>query len=181
MICENCKSPLHYRDKYCNICGEKIDKSIYDEEYNKTIWGKFDKFSDWWETASLKKFTDNFIVKIIVLVAVFLCAYLGISHKYNSIMILENDYKIEYNQTLDEYYIRTHKEEALLNFHIPKRTEKILIKEFDEKTSINEKSILAENEEAKSIIIKKSDLKYISVEAITKDKVIDCIKVYITE
>ena len=36
MICEKCNSKLHYGDKFCNVCGEKIDTTGYEKEYNKT-------------------------------------------------------------------------------------------------------------------------------------------------
>ena len=181
MKCQKCDAALHYGDKFCNECGEKIEKKAYDEDYKKTIWGKFDKLSDWWETLTLKKFLDNWITKIIILLVVLAWGFFDAYTDLTNIKFLESEnYKIEYNKQLDEYYIRTQEEEFSLNLYIPKHAAKITVTEYNGE-EVNTRDILSEKISKDSIIVKKGNFDYMTISSVKGDKITDTVKVYVTE
>ena len=163
MKCLKCESPLTYGDKFCNICGEKIEKRVYEEDYKKTIWGKIDKFTDWYDTLLFKKITDSIIFKIVILV-----------------LEIEN-YTAEYNKKSDEYYIYTNDEEVILNVYVPGYTENVKVKEFLENDIKNEREITSVQGSSGLIAVKKGDFDYIIIDTLRNEKVTDSVKLYITE
>lgn len=54
-----------------------------------------------------------------------------------SFKIKENDnYKVEYNEKLDEYYIYSKKESAALDLYIPNSVDSLIVKRFDGKDNL---------------------------------------------
>lgn len=177
MKCVKCESALHYGDKYCNVCGEKIEKNAYNEDYAKTIWGKFDKLSDKWETFTLKKFIDNWITKVLILLVVLAWGFFDAYTDYTNIKFLESEsYRIEYNKKTDEYYIRTQDNEVSLNLYIPKHAEKVTVTEYKGEEKIT-KDLFPED----SVKVKKNDFDYMLISSVRGEKVTDIVKIYVTE
>ncbi len=182
MICEKCSSQLHYGDKFCNICGEKIDKSAYEADYNKTVWGIIDKGTDWYETIFLKKITGNWIFKVLLLLIIAAWGFLDAYTDFTSIKILESEsYSIEYNKRLDEYYIRTSEEEININLYIPGYTDNIKVKEFTADEVTEEKDMTPEEYKDIPITVKKNSFEYLTVDSIKNDKISDNIKIYVMD
>ncbi len=183
MICEKCSSKLHYGDKFCNTCGEKIDVAGYDKDYDKTVWGFIDKVNDCFDIILLKKITDNWIFKILLLLAIATWGFFDTYTDVASIRILESEsYRVEYNKKLDEYYIRTSADEVDLNLYIPKRTDKIKFKEVNGNQTVTEEDMTPdEYMEKKKALIKKNSFEYLTVDAVKNDKISDSIKIYITD
>ena len=181
MNCVKCNSELHYGDKFCNKCGEKVEKGIYDEAYKKTIWGKLDKANDVWQTMTLKKFIDHWITKSIILLAVLVWGFFDAYTSLANIQFLESqDYKIEYNKQLDEYYIRTDEEVVDLNLYIPRASERIEITEYkDGEKSIRE--MLPEEYKENAVRVKKDEFDYVTISSMRKDKATDTVKLYVVE
>lgn len=182
MKCIKCESSLHYGDKYCNTCGEKIEKGIYDEDYAKTIWGIIDKISDWWETFTFKKFIDNWVVKVIVLLFVLVWGFFDAYTNLTNIKFLESEnYKVEYNKTADEYYIRTNEKEVDLNLYIPKHSEKITITEYNGANVVSSKDMLPQDYKGHPVKVKNNGSVCVTISSVINEIITDTVKFYVTE
>ncbi len=181
MKCLKCDSPLHYGDKFCNECGDKIEKGAYEVDYAKTIWGKLDKISDKLETFTLKKFVDSWITKTVILLLVLAVGFFDAYTDLTNIKFLESEsYIIEYNKKADEYYIRTEEQELDLNLYIPKHSEKITITEYKADTT-QMRDVLPEEYSKKAIKVKKNEFDYITISSVRGEKITDTVKIYVTE
>ena len=172
MKCKTCESDLHYGDKFCNICGNKVESGAYDEDYAKTIWGKFDKISDWWEKFTLKKFLDNWITKIVILLLVLGWGFFDAYTDLTNIKFLDSEvYAIEYNKKADEYYIRTNDDSVDLNLYIPRYSDKITITEYEGEESVGTRDMLPEEYKEKAITVKKNEFDYITISSVKGEKI----------
>lgn len=182
MKCEKCGAPLRYKDKYCNVCGEKASNEKYDEFYEKTLWGVLDKINDDWETLSFKKLVDNWVVKLLVLAAVLIWGFFDSYTGLTNIRFLSSEtYQVEYNKLDDEYYIRTDRKEVNLNLYIPRYTEKISIKEYTDESVGKEREMLSKEYENTPIRVKKGKFDYLTISSVRGEKTTDCVKVYIID
>lgn len=182
MKCKKCEFPLHYGDKYCNTCGEKIEKGAYEEDYAKTVWGKFDKLSDWWETFTFKKFIDNWVVKVIILLLVLVWGIFDAYTDLTNIKFLQSDYyRIEYNKKADEYYIRTSEKEVDLNLYIPRHSEKITITEYEGENAVSSKDMLPEDYKEHPVKVKNNESVCVTIFSVRDEKITDTVKFYVTE
>ena len=182
MKCAICESQLHYGDKFCNNCGEKVAKGAYEEDYTKTIWGKVDKVSDWWETLTFKKFLGHWITKTVILLLVLAWGIFDAYTDLTNIKFLESEsYKIEYNKDLDEYYIRTDAESVSLNLYIPRHCEKIMIEEYDGEEIVNTREMLYAEYKENAVMVEKNKADYITISSVKGEKVTDLVKFYVTE
>ncbi len=120
MLCEKCMTNNGYGAHYCSECGEKFSQQVREQEYRRTIWGKFQRAEDAFNKLTLKKVTDHILFQIFVLLLV-----LGIGlfkfYSYGSqLRVLPNDsYQISYNETADEYYVATTGSEVKLSLYVP--------------------------------------------------------------
>lgn len=182
MKCTKCKTELHYGDKFCNSCGEKIEKGAYEQDYKKTIWGKVDKLSDWWETFTLKKFIDNWVVKTGILLLVLLWGFFDAYTDLTNIKFLESEnYTVQYNKTEDEYYIRTSEKEVDLNLYIPRHSEKITITEYNGENAVSSKDMLAKDYKAHPVKVKNNASVFVTISSVRNEKITDTVKFYVTE
>lgn len=182
MTCEKCNSPLNYGESYCNTCGEKASKSIYEDRYNHSLWGKLDKAKDVYDTLFLKKITDSIICKIIVLLALLAFVVFKILTNSFSISFAESgNYTVQYNKELDEYYILTKEDEVYLNLNIPKLTDRIKLSEFTGESPSDEKAISTEQFVKEGVCVKKGSFDYLLIEAVSKDKSLDTVKVLVAD
>ena len=117
MKCEKCSASLKYGAKYCTLCGEKISSEALQSEYKHTLWGKLQTAEDWYSKLSFKKFTGHILVKIVVLVAILAYGGYQLWLGGSDIKILAGDeYRVAYNETLDEFYIQTEKNETITGY-----------------------------------------------------------------
>lgn len=182
MKCEKCNNQLHYGDKFCNTCGEKIPANFYEEDYKHTIWGFFDSLSEKWDKLFLKKITDHIIFKIVVVALILLGGFFEVYTDVSNIKLLKSDeYKIEYNKKEDEYYFRTDKEEVDLRAYIPRHADEILIKEFDENGNAEEKYIPKKEYSERRQKLHKGEYVYVTVSSVKGKKVTDTVKIYLTD
>lgn len=182
MKCIKCESELHYGDKFCNSCGEKIEKAIYEEDYKKTIWGKIDKISDWWEMLTLKKFIGHWLTKVIVLVLVLGWGIFDAYTELTNIKFLESEnYTVEYNRKADEYYVRTSEEEVELNLYIPRHSEKITVTEYEGEVVKESKDIFPDDYKQRPLKVKNNESVCITVSSVRNEKITDTVKFYVGE
>ena len=182
MKCVNCEADLHYGDKFCNACGEKVEKGTYEEDYKKTIWGKLDKWGDKLETLTLKKFIDHWATKVVILLLVLGWGFFDAYTDLTNIKFLESEsYVIEYNKKADEYYIRTAEDEVDLELYIPRHSEKITVKEFLSEDEVNSRDMTPEEYSVEAVKVKKGEFDYVTVSSVKGDKITDTVKVYVMD
>ncbi len=184
MKCEKCNTPLNYGAKYCSACGEKISKEMQAEEYNHTIWGKFQIAEDWYSKLSFQKYTGHILVKIIVLVAILACGGYQLWQNGSELKILASDsYSVAYNESADEYYIRTAQQETNLNLYIPPFAEQVRLIGYNADGNVMEEKNLSKNEweEKDAFKIVKNEFAYTTVRLVKNDKLSEIMKFYITD
>ena len=165
--------------KYCTVCGEKTSTEAQEREYRHTLWGKLQTAEDWYSKLSLKKFTGHIFVKIVVLVAILAYGGYQLWLGGSDIKILAGDeYRVAYNETLDEFYIRTEKTETNLNVYIPSFTDEVKITGYGAEGNVLEERTLKSTEykEEGAFEIVKNEFSY-TVISIKKDNM----KLYITD
>lgn len=177
MNCTKCSQPLEYGVKYCNHCGEKVEKGAFEEEYMNTVWGKIEKIEDKYETITLSKFTGHIAVKIFVIIFILIIGIFEISTDYFKIRILPGDnYSVEYNKKEDEYYFITEDFETNINMYIPKNIDVVKMTTFDNnENEISVKELTTEQYLQTPISVKKGEYSFATVETLkdgkTKEKV----------
>ena len=175
MKCVKCGYELNYGAKYCNGCGEEIPKDAYSEEYNKTIWGIADKILDWYDKLTLKKFTENMVFKIVILLLVLGIGVFNAYSAYANIRLLKSEsYEIEYDRKEDLYYIVTPDAEVTISMYIPKNAEKVMVYGITDEEEITQTEFLPDDY-AKGIVAKKDEFDSIRVDTIKNDKVSDSV------
>ena len=165
--------------KYCTVCGEKTSTEALQSEYKHTLWGKLQTAEDWYSKLSLKKFTGHIFVKIVVLVAVLAYGGYQLWQNGSEIKILASDeYRVAYNETLDEFYIQTEKDEINLNLYIPPFADEVKITGCAADDSVLEERTLKSTEykEEDAFKIVKNEFSY-TIISIKKDNM----KLYITD
>lgn len=184
MKCEKCNTPLKYGDKYCFACGEKVTDEMLKEEYNHTLWGKFQIAEDWYSKLSLQKYTGHIIVKIVVLVAILAYGGYQLWQNGSELKILASDsYSVAYNESADEYYIRTPDQETNLNLYIPPFTDSVRLMGYDADGKVMEKKNLSKDEweEKDAFKIVKNEFAYVTVSLVKNEKTSEIMKFYITD
>ena len=184
MLCEKCNSTLDYGAKYCTTCGEKISSELLTEEYSHTLWGKIQNIEDWYSKLSLQKFTGHIIVKIVVLVAILAYGVFQLYQNGTDIKILASDsYSVAYNQSADEYYIKTAEQETNLNLYIPSFTDNVRLTGYDKDGGImNEKTLSPEDcKQEDAFLIKKNEFAYTTIQLIRNNNPADSLKIYIID
>lgn len=182
MICEKCKSELSYGEKFCGVCGEKIDTKIYQEEYDKTIWAKFDMVKDKYDTFFLKKLTGNIIFKIVWLVLVLGYLFFTMYGNLNGIRLKESEsYNIQYYEKGDEYYIRPNSANSLLDLFVPIGTDTIVFTAYKDGAESDKKEFTTDEYRERGYTITAGEYKYINIDAKRNDKIADSVKVIVKE
>ena len=181
MNCKNCESKLAYGAKYCNVCGKKVEES-YESDYNSTAWGKIDKIKDVYDNLFFKKITGNVFVKYISLGVMLAYIFFTMYGTYTGIRLKESDsYKIQYNKTLDEYYIVTDKSETTLDMFSPIGTDLIVFTPMKNKEKQDEKKYSIDEYKKEGYNIKNGEYDYVSIAAFRDDKMADEIKIVVVD
>lgn len=182
MTCTKCNSELSYGTKYCEVCGEKIDTKIYEEEYNKTIWAKFDNLKDKYDTFFLKKITGNIVFKIVWLVLVLVYFFFTMYGTLNGIRLKESDsYIIQYYEKGDEYFIRPNVANTNLEMYVPIGTETITFAAYKDGAEAQKTEFTTDEYQEQGYSITAGEYEYINIEAKKGDKVKDTVKVIVKE
>lgn len=181
MKCEKCQSDLSYGAKYCNDCGEKVPEGVYDEEYNKTIWAKFDWAKDKYDSFFLKKITGSIIFKIITLVVILIYFFFTMYGNFMGIRFEDSEaYKIQYNKKADEYYILPYEDEANLDLYVPLGTDDVVFKAFQGGMEKDTKKYTTDEYIKKGYTIRSGEYDYIIIDAVRNGKSADKVKVIVT-
>ena len=133
MICKKCNTDNIIKAGYCKNCGTAFTQEERDAAFSATIYGKIDKVKDVWDKvtsiANLSVITDHIIVKYGLLVGIILVGlFTGRSHGDAMTILQGNDYSVQYNTELQEYYVLTQQDSVVLNLYLPKQAESIDIR-----------------------------------------------------
>ncbi len=180
MICEKCKTQLSYGTKFCQGCGEKIPKDAYSDEYSDTIWAKFDKIKDRYDTFFLKKLTGNIYFKIVWLILVLCYFFFSMYGNLTGIRFKDSDdYKVQYYEANDEYYIRPYKENSSLELFVPIGTQTIVFTAFSDGEAADQKEFTKQEYKENGYTVTSNKYDYINIDAVKDGKTKDSVKIIV--
>ena len=176
MRCNHCGHKNLYKANYCEKCGYKFDESYKTKAYDKTIYGLINKIEDIYSWLSLDKIFGNTYLKIFILLIVLFSTCSKVIENGNDFIIKENDsYKVQYNKIEDKYYIISNEYYINLSLYIPKKTESILVNEYNiDNVMQNSSNYTIED----SIVLLNEQNKYYVIESIYENSS-DALTVYI--
>lgn len=132
MKCIKCTTKNINSANYCKKCGNKFLEA---EQKSAKRWSlvwfleRIDDIKSLWKFSFI---TDHIAFKIGSILAVLAVGVYSIITNGSNLKILESDdYQIQYNAKLSEYYLLVENSEAELNLYIPKKTEKLTVEHFD--------------------------------------------------
>lgn len=149
--CTSCSTKNIDEAKFCRKCGKEFTK----EEKEKTKKGIIVSVLSFWDNLmdkiSLDFIKSNKIFRIIVLVVIigfgiFNIVQNGLNMKINK----SENYKIQYNNENNEYYIISQAEQTNLSLYVPSRSKKTILKLYDENNKVIEEVTI---EEGKQIVV----------------------------
>ena len=139
MICRECKTKNRIKANFCSHCGHPFTDAERDAAYAKTIYGRFEKLEDLWKTVSLDKITGNNIVKILSLVAVLVLGGYSVLKNGTQFRPLEHEsYEIQYNKSVNEYYLISELDNFDVSLYLPRQTEEIAVHQLNEMNELME-------------------------------------------
>lgn len=176
MRCNHCGHKNLYKANYCEKCGYKFDESYKTKAYDKTIYGLINKIEDIYSWLSLDKIFGNTYLKIFILLIVLISTCSKVIENGNDFIIKENDsYKVQYNKIEDKYYIISNEYYINLSLYIPKKTESILVNEYNIDNVMQKSSDYTIED---SIVLLNEQDKYYVIESIYENSS-DALTVYI--
>lgn len=147
MKCIKCTEKNINKANYCKKCAYKFSKKEQEIARKHTIIGKLDLLEKAYKTCNLQIITDHILFKIFSLLIVLA---LGINIWINyglSLKLLNSDeYQIQYNTKLDEYYLISEKHKVPLNLYVPNRVKNIVVRHYSGGQIINRKTYKKEQE-----------------------------------
>lgn len=176
MRCNHCGHKNLYKANYCEKCGYKFDENYKTKAYDKTVYGLINKIEDIYSWLSLDKIFGNTYLKIFILLIVLFSTCSKIIENGNDFIIKENDsYIVQYNKTEDKYYIISNEYYINLSLYIPKKTESIVVNEYNiDNVMQNSSDYTIED----SIVLLNEQDKYYVIESIYENSS-DALTVYI--
>lgn len=147
MKCTKCKKDNIKKANYCRYCGKSFSEIEKEKAKQEGFIAKLKEAEKWYKRLTLKVIFDSTIFKIAILVFVVLVGILNLSKGNIHLHLKESEkYKIEYNETKDEYYVILNKQaedetdKVDLELFIPNRVTKIeTIKYSENDTEISRK------------------------------------------
>ena len=150
-----------------------MEKSFTDTAYNETFWGKTDALIQKYENNKLKKFTGNYLFRIVVLIVSLSLIYFGFWGNEYKLRILNNEaYSIQYDMNKQEFYVLSDEQEFVIDIYIPKFCNKVRIA-CHSGDDVAEK--IVKREECKIKVVK-GEFDHITIEALRGEKAMQSIK-----
>lgn len=178
MKCVKCKSKNNYNSNYCKKCGNKFSKKEQKKAKRWTlVWflEGIDKIKSLWKFSFI---TDHILFKIAtVLIVLGIGIYSFFTNGINLKILTGDNYKLQYNTKLEEYYLLIKEDETKLNLYVPEKTNKLIVKHLDKDNNIIEEETYNKNDE---ITLKNNYLKnYYTIEATYDNNKSDNLKVFV--
>lgn len=146
MKCKKCHIKNIDNANYCKKCGNKFSEKEKQENKKGTIvwfleW--LDKIKALWKFSFI---TDNILFKIVSVLLVLAIGVFSILKNGNNLKILESDnYQIQYNTKLSEYYLLVNDDQTELKLYIPNTSTKLTVEHLDKDNKILEKKKYDDN------------------------------------
>lgn len=131
MICKKCKEDNIIHAKYCRNCGKEFSEEERKEAYDKTIYGKLDFIKKMKEHIDLSFITGNRYFRIAVLAVIIVYIIFSGGKSKDFTIENSNQYEVQYNEKLDEYYLLSDESTVNLNLYLPEEPNSIEIVAFD--------------------------------------------------
>ena len=164
MKCEKCGHKNLYKANYCEKCGNEFSEEYKTKAYNKTIYGIFNKLEDLYSWLTLDKILNHKYMKILLLLIILYGTCTKIMENGNDFIIKNSDtYQVQFNKSEEVYYISSNEYYVNLSLYIPKKTENILVHEYDiQHQLLNSTTYTIED----SITLLNEQDKYYTIEAV---------------
>ena len=134
MICPVCHKDNPLNAKYCDGCKYEFNSEDRDKAYEKTVFGKIDKIIDSFKklinTANLSIVINNRIFRIGLLVLLVAGGIFLNASKESYAIIPSEEYRVEYNQSLNEYYLYTEDDYINLKLYLSNDISEVVVKTF---------------------------------------------------
>ena len=180
MLCEKCNNKLPYGARYCESCGQKISKGVYEADYNKTLWAKFDKLKDWYDRLFLKNITGSLPFKIISLAVVIVYFFFTMYGNLMGIRLNENpEYTIEYNKQADEYYVCPENDIAQLDLFVPIGTDNVVFTAVSDDETADVSEYTTEEYKNNGYTVSPGQYDFIRIDAKRGEKIADSVKIIV--
>ena len=178
MKCSKCKYENIVKASYCQKCGYKFTEEEKKKSYQKTIYGKIEKLEKVKDIVTLDFITGNIIFKIISLlivsgIVVYFMHTMGLDTK----ILKASDYKVFYNQEINEYYLLTDSTHDTINVNLyrPNRVKKMTIYHYSLDGTLIEEEKLKKDE---SVILNTFQEDYYLIESVYSNKKKHELKIY---
>lgn len=120
MKCSKCKDINIDKANYCKKYGYHFTENEQKKAHRKTLFGKLEMLEKAYSVCSLKIITDSLIFKIGSLLLMTIIGIMLFTNMENKLRILDSDnYQVQYNTKLDEYYLILYEDETKLNLYKP--------------------------------------------------------------
>lgn len=178
MKCIKCKSNNSYHSNYCKKCGNKFTKQEKDKAKRWTlVWflEKKDQIQSLWKFNFI---TDHILFKIASLLIILAIGIYSFLINGSHLKLLTGDnYKLQYNTKLDEYYLLAEENNIKLNLYIPEKADKLVVTYFDKDDKVIEEKTYNKNDVI-TIVSDSSDSYYL-IRANYNNKGADSLKIFV--
>ncbi len=148
MKCLKCHKENVYKANFCKYCGNKFTEEEKEIAKRKGFTGFLRMVSEWYDKTSLSVATGHPAYQIASVILVLCVGIYFIITKGTDLRLLESpNYKIQYNENNDEYYLLFSKEKenrnvsVPLELYVPNRIEKLQVIYYNDQDEILEENI----------------------------------------
>lgn len=177
MKCKKCKTDNINQANYCKRCGNKFTDEEKKEAHKWTFVWFLEGLENIKKACKLEFITDIPIIKYGSIVVILALGVLSYFYNGNDLHLLESEnYKIQYNEREEEYYLLVNNEETILNVFVPNRSKNLTVKHYNSDGEIIED---AEYDKDDEIILKNDEETDYYVVAADYGKKSDELKLYV--
>lgn len=134
MNCPICHKDNPLDAKYCDHCHYEFTDEDRKHSYDRTVFGRIDKLIDSVkkisDTANLSIVFNNRIFRIALLVLLIAGGIYINNHKEQYAVVPSEEYRVEYNQSLNEYYLYTDDDYINLKLYLTNDVSTVLVNTF---------------------------------------------------
>lgn len=178
MKCIKCKVENINKANYCKKCGYQFSEREQKAARKWNLVWFLEQIDNVKSILDLSFITDHIIVKIgTIIVILGIGIYSWVANGIHLKLLASDDYQIQYNTELKEYYLLASEDEVKLNLYIPDRAEKITIRHLDKDNFVIDEEIYENTD--KIILYSNGNDDYYTLETEYENDNLDRIKLYI--
>lgn len=173
--CPKCKEVNIRVAEYCDNCGYHYDKKEMRKARYKGLVGIIYGLNDLYSLITFDFIKGKWWWRLGTIIVLLGTAFLGYYLKDSKLSIVNSEnYKVEYNSTINTYMVNAKDDEVQLNLYIPKKTKKLKVEYYD---SLDNVVASNEYEKNQNIIVTTSE-KLSHYKICDRDDKETCILVY---